>query len=92
MATNLRLRQDAEDAVRREARRTGRSQQDVIRDAIDRHLGLSTRSAQSSGELNVLIATGAVRPPRSAYRKATRRLVLPSEMTSTDLLDRNDRI
>lgn len=91
MATNLRLRQDAADAVRREAQRTGRSQQEVIREALDRHLGLSPRRTEG-GEMDTLITTGAVRPPRTAYRKATERLSLPQETTSAELLDRQDRI
>jgi hypothetical protein len=91
VATNLRLRSDAEEAVRREAQRTGRSQQDVIRDAIDRHLGLSAASG-GSGELDVLITSGAVRRPRSPYRKATKRLQLPGGTSSIGLLDRDDRI
>ncbi len=91
VATNLRLRPDAEEAVRREAQRIGRSQQDVIRDAIDRYLGLSASSVEH-GELDVLIATGGVRRPRIPYRKAMDRLVLPDGTTSADLLDRDDRI
>ncbi|MBK5224128.1 MAG: hypothetical protein JJE52_14890 [Acidimicrobiia bacterium] len=45
-----------------------------------------------SGELDMLIVTGAVRRPRSAYRKAIDRLVVPQPMTSAELLDRDDRI
>ena len=41
MATNLWLGPDAAEAVRRKAERTGRSQQEVTREAIDVHLGLS---------------------------------------------------
>lgn len=91
MATNLRLRPDAEEAVRREAERTGRSQQEVIREAIDVHLGLSA-GTDRNGELDALVATGTVRPPRASYRKVAKRLTLPPEVTSADLLDRDDRI
>ena len=91
VATNLRLRPDAEEAVRLEAERTGRSQQEVIREAVDRHLGLSPHEARAS-ELGVLIATGTVRPPRTPYRRATKRITLPAGVTSADLLDRHDRI
>ncbi len=91
MATNLRLRPDAEEAVRREAQRSGRSQQDVIRDAIDRDLGLSSGIAKR-GELDVLIAAGVVLRPRSPYRRLARRLALPEGTTSSGLLDRGDRI
>jgi hypothetical protein len=91
MATNLRLSRDAEEAVRREAERTGRSQQDVIREAISRHLGLSAGQGPN-GDLGVLVSTGTVRPPRVAYRKLAKRLSLPTGVTSADLLDRGDRI
>lgn len=92
MATNLRLRADAEEAVRREAQRTGRSQQEVIREAIDRHLGLSDLGARPDSELEVLMAAGAVRRPRTEFRKASKRLILPAGTTATELLDRHDRI
>ncbi|WP_166345877.1 ribbon-helix-helix protein, CopG family [Phytoactinopolyspora limicola] len=91
MATNLRLRADAEEAVRGEAARSGRSQQEVIRAAIDRYLGLPDGKEQMS-ELDRLVATGAVGPPRSPYRRALRRLRLPRGITSADLLDRDDRV
>jgi Ribbon-helix-helix protein, copG family len=91
MATNLRLSLEAEEAVRREAERTGRSQQEVIRAAVDRHLGLSPKDPPA-GELAVLISAGSVRPPRTAYRRAGKRIVLPTGVTSAELLDRSDRI
>ncbi len=88
---NLRLGQDAEEAVRREAQRTGRSQQEVIREAVRRHLGLSGGESPRS-ELSMLVSTGTVRPPRSPHRRVVKRLNLPPGMTSADLLDRDDRI
>lgn len=88
---NLRLGADAEEAVRREAQRTGRSQQDVIREAVGRHLGLSAGESPRS-DLSLLISTGAVRPPRTPYRRVVKRLSLPPGITSADLLDRDDRI
>ena len=91
MATNLRLRREAVEALRREAQRTGRSQQDVIREAVDRQLGLAPATAGGGDDLDVLVATGVVRRPRSAYRRAVTRLRLPQRMTSADLLDRRDR-
>lgn len=54
---NLRLGPDAEDAVRREAQRSGRSQQDVIREAVSRLLGLSSDQGSRS-ELDVLLSSG----------------------------------
>lgn len=91
MATNLRLSDDAHEAVRREAVRSGRSQQDVIRDAIAQHLGVGTR-AQARTDLAVLVASGAVRAARTKAIAHGRRLVLPPGMTTADLLDRNDRL
>jgi hypothetical protein len=91
MATNLRLRHDAEEAVRLRAQRSGRSQQEIIREALDRYLGLAPADAPRN-QLEELIAAGAVRPPRTAYRKATKRIVLPGGVTSAQLLEREDRI
>lgn len=91
VARNLRLSPDAEEAVRREAERTGRSQQEVIREAIGRHLGLVTGEGSRS-ELSMLVSTGTVRAPRTPYRKAAKRLTLPPGVASADLLDRGDRI
>lgn len=87
---NLRLRAEAAEALRREAQRTGRSQQDVLREAVDRQLGLSPAN-HPSDELDVLVASGTIRRPRSAYRRANSRLHLPPRATSADLLDRHDR-
>jgi predicted DNA-binding protein len=91
MAKDIRTSREAEAAVQREAERAGRSQREVIREAIDRHLDLSPDEARAS-ELGALIAQGTVRPPRTPYRKATKRIVLPAEVTSADLLDRADQI
>lgn len=77
MATNLRLRPDAEEAVRAEAARTGKSQQDVIREAVDRYLGLAPMSER-------------LRSPRSAYREPEP--VALGERSSTELLARDDRV
>ncbi len=91
MAMNLRLGSEAAEAVRHEAQRTGRSQQDVIREAVNRHLGL-LGGEQPRSELGALIATGSVRAPRTPYRRITERLELPQGLTTDDLLDRSDRI
>ncbi len=66
---NLGLGPDVEEAVRREAQRTGRSQQEVIREAISRYLGLSAGENPRS-ELSLMVSTGTVRPPRVPYRRA----------------------
>jgi Ribbon-helix-helix protein, copG family len=90
VATNLRLRREVADAVRAAALESGRSQQEIIREAIDRYLALAPTSKQES-DLGALIVAGTVRPPRSPHRKAGRRLRLPAGVTSADLLDRDDR-
>lgn len=91
VAMNLRLSPETQQAVRREAERTGRSQQEVIREAIGRHLGL-VAGGDARGELGMLVSTGTVRPPRAPYRKASKRLTLPPGVATGDLLHRGDRI
>lgn len=88
MATNLRLRPDAEEALRTESVRVGRSQQELIREAIDSYLRVV---AGPGGDLGSLMAAGLVRAPRSELRAPARRIMLPEGMTSADLLDRDDR-
>ena len=89
MATNLRLRPEAQQAVRAEAERSGRSQQEVIRDAIDSYLALRPETAR--GDLEVLVAAGAARPPRVPYRRPRWRLTLGEGENTAELLDRSDR-
>ncbi len=93
MATNLRLRPDAEAALRAEAERTHRTQQDLLREAVDRYLthkDISERAASSDQDR--LIACGTVLPPRSAYRKVVPSISLSPGTSSPQLLDREDRI
>lgn len=87
MATNLRLSEAAAEAVRAEAKRTGRSQQDIIREAVDRYLAAPERAAEPSrGSIRDTII-----PPRMPFVSDTPRLQLPEGVTSLDLLDREDR-
>lgn len=90
MATNLRLREETSQAVRREAERTGRSQQDVIRDAIEQQLGLAP-SVRSPGQIEFTGPTEVIPVPRIVYSRPGERITLPKGMTSSDLLDRDDR-
>ncbi|HEY3633263.1 MAG TPA: ribbon-helix-helix protein, CopG family [Jatrophihabitantaceae bacterium] len=93
MATNLRLRPEAEEALRAEAERTGRSQQDILREAVDRYLGVAPdKRSVGATDREAALASGLVRPPRSPYRKITPRIRLPEGTTSLDLLGRDDRI
>ena len=87
MATNLRLRPEAEKALRDQSAKTGRSQQELIRMAVDEFLGLST---PRTATLDELIAAGIVTPPRPV-REGVSPLTLPPGTTSLGLLDREDR-
>lgn len=91
MATNLRLRAKAAAALRAAARRSGKSQQEIIRDAVDRHLGLATPTEIVAEDHDPLVASGVIYPPRSPYRTTTPSLVLPEGVSSLDILDRQDR-
>lgn len=86
MPTNLRLRPDLADAVKSEAARTGRSQQDVMRDAIERYL------ASGGGTSAHTPSVSDILPPRTPWREAAKRIRLPQGTNSLDLLDREDRI
>ena len=90
MATNLRLRAVAEQALREEAARTGRSQQDLIRVAVDRYLRLEAPAAPRTA-VEALLAGGTVLPARAAYRELDRLIPLPEGSTTTSLLDRDER-
>ncbi len=89
MATNLRLRPDAEAALRAEAQRSGRSQQEILRDALDRYLDLGGGDPASG---DALLRSGALLPPRSRYRRVTPTTTLPAGITTLDLLDRDERL
>lgn len=86
MATNLRLRPETERALKLRSERTGRSQQDLIRAALDEYLGLVPPATQT---LDELVAAGVVSPPRP--RRNAPRITLPLGVTTADLLDREDR-
>lgn len=88
MATNLRLRPAAVNALRAESERSGRSQQDIIREAVDRYLAPEPVSMIQETSL---FAAGIARPPRSPLVPIGRRLILPAGENSADLLDRSDR-
>lgn len=87
---NLRLRAEAEQALRSEAVRSHRSQQDVLRAAVDRYLGLAEGGLVHGPE--ELLTRGNLRPPRTPYRKVVPAADTVSEIPSLTLLDRDDRI
>jgi len=91
MATNLRLRPDAEAAVRAEAVRTGRSQQELIREAVDAYLGL--RPSHPRSETEALIADRSALPARTPFVEvdADDMVPLPDGVTTLELLDRDER-
>lgn len=92
MATNLRLRPEAEAALRAEAERSGRSQQDILREAVDRHLNLGSPRPAAAVDRESLVASGTVLPPRTPYRRVTPHLTPQDGVDSLDLLDRDDRL
>jgi hypothetical protein len=91
MATNLRLRPDAEQALRDEAARTGRSQQEILREAVDVYLGLH-ESRPARTEADVLIAGRVVLPPRRPFAESEELAELGPGTSTLDLLERDDRV
>ena len=91
MATNLRLKPRTEAALRERAASTGRSQQELIRDALDQYLGLvdvpPVARQRSREELS---AAGLLVPPREPMRHVEQPLDLGGH-TMMELLDRDDR-
>jgi hypothetical protein len=90
VATNLRLRPELEAALRQEAERSGRTQQALIREALERFLGLSA-STSAGHSLDELVAAGVVKPARPMLPRPERLLSLPDGVTTMDLLDRENR-
>ena len=88
MATNLRLRPDAEAALRAESERSGRSQQEILRDALDSYLDLANAEQPSR---DALFRSSTLLPPRTSYRTVTPTTTLPTGVTGLDLLDRDER-
>lgn len=86
---NLRLGAEAEAALKTEAERTGRSQQDLLREAVGTYLGLVPEQA---GGVDSLVSRGTVTRPRVPFRDVTPRLHLLPEEDSLDILDRDDRV
>ncbi|CAN5377467.1 hypothetical protein BH24ACT9_BH24ACT9_15850 [soil metagenome] len=84
VATNLRLTGEAAAALREAAKRSGRSQQDLLREAVDRLLGLNPdKSAHQRA-----VQAGIVEAP-SLFADVTPSIELPANVTTLDLLDRD---
>lgn len=77
---NLRLRPEVAEALRAESERTGVSQQEILRRAVDDHLGLA--AAARSRRL-----PDWVEPPRQVFRDVVPRVALPEGITSEQILD-----
>ncbi len=93
MATNLRLPAELQASLRSEAERTGRSQQQLIREAVDRYLAeLASRRLTGADAVDRLVRLGLIRPPRNSGRHPTPRLQLPPEVNSLVLLGRAERV
>ena len=90
MAVNLRLTPEMASALQAEAERTGQSQQEILREAVTRHLHL-VEEDQPASDRDRARAGQVVHPARVAYRKVKPRLRLPEGTDSLDLLDRDDR-
>lgn len=88
MATIVQLRADAERAVREHAAPTGQSQQELIRKAVDRYLGLD-RPPSAAGVAEAMVASGLVLPARTDYRELEQ-LIAPPGATTTEVLLRRD--
>ena len=88
MVPNFRLRPD-EEAPHAGANRSGRCQQELLREALDHDLGTSSPGPE---QWQHLITSGKVPPPREGYRKVVPTESLPPGWHTGDLLDREDRL
>lgn len=86
MSTNLRLSEELAEALRKEAARSGRSQQQIVREAIAKELGLTPAATA----MERAIRAGLVKPP-TPHREAITPIRLPKGVTTLDLLERDDR-
>ena len=94
MATNLRLREEAVAALQHYAARTGLSQQEILRRALDAYL--KREAGVPGSDAAVRSDSGGTRagilPPRHPFMIAEHLVELPHGVTTADLLDREDRI
>jgi predicted DNA-binding protein len=86
VSTNLRLSDELAEALREEAARQGRSQQDIVREAIAKELGMASESTS----MERAVRAGTVEAPEP-FRDVEPTLALPPGTRSLDLLDREDR-
>lgn len=86
MSTNLRLDEELANALRQAAARRGRSQQEIVREAIAKELGLFSELTA----MQRAIRAGVVDAPEP-FHDVEPVLTLPTNMSSLELLDREDR-
>jgi hypothetical protein len=92
MATNLRLQPDIASALRAESERTGRPQQQIIRDAVAQYLAIVGSPTESRVAVPDGTLGGLIRPARRPFGTTTLPpLTLRAGETTADLLDREDR-
>jgi predicted transcriptional regulator len=87
VSTNLRLSEELAVALRQEAIRRGRSQQEIVREAVAKELGL----ASDLTAMQRAVRSGLVEAAEP-FRDIEPTLTLPKGTSSSlDLLDREDR-
>jgi hypothetical protein len=85
VATNLRLDQAAAAALRAAAKERGRSQQDLLREAVARFLGLDVEG----GSRERAVTAGLVKPP-APFQDVVPSIKLRRGVSTADLLGRDD--
>lgn len=81
---NLRLNEQAAAALRAASRHSGRSQQDLLREAVDRFLGLGAEETARDRA----VSAGVVKPP-TPFRDVAPSIKLRRGKRILDLLDRD---
>jgi predicted DNA-binding protein len=84
VSTNLRLSREAAAALKEASAKSGRSQQELIREAVDRYLGRTNEL----DDLQAAINSGLVNPP-SSFQDCAPSIYLKDGRTTADLLDRD---
>jgi predicted DNA-binding protein len=87
MTTKLTLSMELASALRAEAERTGKSQREIVAEAVSRHLQ-PVEARQATSDRDLARAAGLAQAARMPYRKVRPRLYLPEGTSSLDLLGR----
>ena len=86
MSTNLRLSDELAHALRQAAESRGQSQQEIVRLAIAKELGL----VAAPTAVERAVQSGLVKPPQP-FQDTVPTMTLPEGVTTLGLLDRDDR-